>query len=197
MKFKLSTLLLSIALVVVSASWFADHQRHANAIDDACAVSTAISTSIFTNMIYSGLDTLTDSENASRRKNLLHANVVELYANLGNARFMQEKSGNWTATHDERAICIQKAGESLALLGLLDADNYFVAFVEMWGTDAPYDGMVEQDGKGFTQEFNTFVTDAISRYNETSSTSPKKIGTRGITTERLTSRGHFVDVESE
>ena len=63
MKFRLSTMLLVVALLLVSVGWLTERMSYSvklsNTLDDAGAVSSTISTAFFTNLIYSELDTRT------------------------------------------------------------------------------------------------------------------------------------------
>ena len=91
MKFRLSTMLLVVALLLVSVGWLTERMSYSvklsNTLDDAGAVSSTISTAFFTNLIYSELDTRTEEENAKRRTSLLHSNILHLFVNLDDARY--------------------------------------------------------------------------------------------------------------
>ena len=169
MKFRLSTMLLVVALLLVSVGWLTERMSYSvkpsNTLDDAGAVSSTISTAFFTNLIYSELDTRTEEENAKRRTSLLHSNILHLFVNLDDARYTRTEGetslGRYSVTRDERAISIAHAGKSLALLGLLDVDDYESSYFELYGVDAFYDGVIDVNKKTLTERFRQFIQEAI------------------------------------
>ena len=169
-------MLLASALLLVSAGWLFERRHYSdqlsNTLDDAGAVSSTISGAIWTNLIYSELDTRTESENADRKVSLLHTNIVTLFVNLGETRYSEtgrETSlGNYSVSHDERRISVTQAGKSLALLELLDVDNYQSSYFKIWDGGPPFDGLIEVENNRLTEPFRQFIQSAIDDYKSTS-----------------------------
>jgi len=176
-------MMLATSLLLVSVGWLVERRNYSkqltDTLDDAGIVSSTISTAVWTNLIYSELDTKTDEENARRRKTILHTNILFLYTNLDHANTFrwsgESKLGHYSVTRDERTLSIKNAGKSLTLLGVSTVDDYRSSFFDWQGTDLFFTGVLDREKNDLTDEFKRFVKEAL----DISNSSAKTVNTHG------------------
>ncbi len=166
MKFRLSTLLLTIALVAAITGWVVERRYYANRLVDETeregAISSTLSAALFTNKIYTQLDNLPDDEFARKRKIQLINNVVFLYLHKDNAvdRTIVQ-TAEYTHRKEQKTALLRHAGKSLALLGVENTNEFAesirsAGFVEEWT-----DGLLDSDGT-LEDDLSEFVTNCLN-----------------------------------
>ncbi len=136
MKFRLSTLTLVVALVAVATGWLFERRTYTRKLDQGIArqreeferrlldeteregaVSSTLSAALFTNLIYSQLDELSESEFARKRELMLIGHVFYLSFHQDNAvvRTIVEEE-NYTEIKDQKSLLLRHGAESLRLL---------------------------------------------------------------------------------
>ena len=166
MKYRLSTLLLTIALIAAITGWIIERRYYANRLVEETeregAISSTLSTALFTNMIYTQLDILSDDEFARKRKFQLINNVVFLYLHKDNAidRTIVQ-TAEYTQRKEQTTALLREAGKSLALLGVENTNEFAesirsAGFVEEWT-----DGLLDSDGT-LKDALSQFVANCIN-----------------------------------
>jgi len=151
MKFRLSTFLLAIALIAVLVGWSIERRYYASRLVDETeregAISSTLSTALFTNMIYYQMDNLSEAEFARRREGQLINNVVFLYLHRDNAvdRTIL-KTSNYTQRKAQTTALLREAGKSLDLLGVVSTAD-FASLIRNHGfTEDWEDGLLDSNG---------------------------------------------------
>lgn len=166
MKFRLSTFLLIVGLIAVLTGWAVERRYYASRLVDETeregAISSTLSTALFTNMIYSQLDNLSDAEFARKRNMQLINNVVFLFIHRDNA---VDRTIVQTATYTQRkeqtTAILREGGRSLELLGVDSESGFALQIREAGFVDEWTEGLIGTDGQ-LDNELSDFVSNCLN-----------------------------------
>ncbi|TWT30480.1 hypothetical protein KOR34_50390 [Posidoniimonas corsicana] len=129
MKHRVLYVLLIAVIAAVATGWRVDRRRLAERLEEEVeregAISSSLSAAMFSNLIYTQLDTLSPEEFAARRESQLLTNTLFLWAHRDNAvdRTLVEQEG-YKVRVEQRKGLISTAGRSLELLDVATVDDF-------------------------------------------------------------------------
>ena len=179
MKFRLSTLILTMTLVAALTGWLSERRDYARKLDEGVekerakfesrlveeteregAISSCLSMAIFSNLIYFQLDDLSDSEFARKRRIHLVSNVVFLFVHRENAvvRTIVEEDNYKEIKHQKDAL-MREAARSLELLEVSTPSEFAIRIRDSGFTET--DELIDSDGE-LEPRLAAFVTICLS-----------------------------------
>jgi hypothetical protein len=166
MRFQISTLLLSTALICVIVGWIVERRTYTGNLAEATKreslITSTISIAMTTNRLIDASQNLSKTEFDTLRRQQLFANVVFLYRHehhFVDCSFIQTDRLTLRLAHEISVF--DESGRSLALLGIESPDQ-FLQQIENSGLSRIWiDALLKNDNDEIHKNFPAFINRSI------------------------------------